>query len=139
MSAESGTPDLLEHSRRLFDAGRRSDVDGLLSYYAPEVVIEMPDVGLTFEGLPEIRRFYEDVFGLYEDLESELEELLDLGNGITFAVIRNHGRPAGSIAEVQQRGAWISVWEDAKITRVEIYVDIDNARAAAERLAEERR
>jgi ketosteroid isomerase-like protein len=138
MSRESGVSDLLERSRRLFAAGMRADVDGLLSFYEPDVVIEMPDMGLTFEGLAEIRRFYEDFFGLYEDLESELEELLDLGNGITFAVIRNHGRPVGSTAEVQQRGAWISTWEGARIIRVEVYIDIDNARVAAERLAGER-
>ncbi len=138
MSKELRTPDLIEPTLRLFDAGRRSDIDGVLSFYDPEVVIEMPDVGLTFEGLPEIRNFYEDFFRLYEDLESELEELLDLGNGISFAVIRNHGRPVGSTAEVQQRGAWVSVWEGARITRVEIYIDLDNARAAAERLAGER-
>ena len=66
------------------------------------------------------------------------EELLDLGNGVTFSVIHNRGRPVGSTAEAQQRLAWVATWQEYKITRVEIYVDIDEARAAAERLAEER-
>ena len=138
MSEESTTPDLLELGRRIFDAGRRADVDALMGFYRADVVIEMSDAALTFEGPTEIRRFYEDFFGLWEDLVSELEELLDLGNGVTFSVIHNRGRPVGSTAEAQQRLAWVATWQEYKITRVEIYVDIDEARAAAERLAGER-
>lgn len=137
-SEESTTPHLLELGRRVFDAGRRADVDALMGFYRADVVIEMSDAALTFEGPTEIRRFYDDFFGLWEDLVSELEELLDLGNGVTFSVISNRGRPVGSTAEVQQRLAWVAAWEGYKITRVDIYTDIDEARAGAERLAEER-
>jgi ketosteroid isomerase-like protein len=138
MPEESTTPDLGELGRGLFDAGRRADVDGLMGFYRPDVILEMPEAGLTFEGLTEIRRFYEDFFDLWDDLVSELDELLDLGNGVALAVIHNHGRPVGSTAEAQQRAAWVSTWEGRKITRIDIYTDIDEARAAAERLAEER-
>jgi ketosteroid isomerase-like protein len=138
MPEESTTPDLVELGRGLFDAGRRADVDGLLGFYRPDVILEMPEAGLTFDGLTEIRRFYEDFFDLWDDLVSELDELLDLGNGVALAVIRNHGRPVGSTAETQQRAAWVSTWEGRKITRIDIYNDIDEARAAAERLTEER-
>jgi len=138
MPEESTTPDLLELGRRIFDAGRRADVDGLVGFYRSDVVIEMSDAALMFEGSTEIRRFYEDFFGLWEDLVSELEELLDLGNGVTFSVIHHRGRPVGSTAEAQQRLAWVATWQEYKITRVAIYVDIDDGRAIAERLAKER-
>jgi ketosteroid isomerase-like protein len=137
MVEEHATPDLLELSRRLFAAGGRADVDGLMSFYSPDVVMELPEAGLTFEGLDAIRQFYEDFFGLYEELTSELEELRDMGNGIGLSVIRNHGHPVGSTAEVQQRAAWVSTWREGRITRVTIYVDADEARALAERLAAE--
>ena len=66
MSEESRTPDLVELGRRIFDVGRRCDVGGLMGFYRPEVILEMPDAGLTFEGLPAIRRFYEDFFELWD-------------------------------------------------------------------------
>jgi ketosteroid isomerase-like protein len=138
MPEESTTPDLLELGRRVFDAGRRADLDGLMGFYRSDIVLEASTVGLTFEGLTEIRRFYVDFFGLWEDLVSELEELLDLGNGVTFSVISNRGRPVGSSAEAQQRVAWVAMWEESKIARVDIYIDVDEGRAAAERLAQER-
>jgi len=138
MPEESTTPDLLELGRRVFDAGRRVDLDGLMGFYRSDIVLEASTVGLTFEGLTEIRRFYVDFFGLWEDLVSELEELLDLGNGVTFSVISNRGRPVGSGAEAQQRVAWVAMWEESKIARVDVYIDVDEGRAAAERLAQER-
>ncbi len=136
MSEESTAPDLVELGQRVFDAGRRADVDAIIGFYSPDVILE--GAGLTFEGLTEIRRFYEDFFELWEDLVSELEELRDLGGGVTFSVIRNRGRAVGSTAEAQQRAARVSTWDECKIARVDIYTEIDEARAAAERLAQER-
>ena len=48
------------------------------------------------------------------------------------------GRPVGSSGEVQLHYGTVSVWEDGKIARITNYTDIDEARAAAERLAQER-
>ena len=48
------------------------------------------------------------------------------------------GRPVGSSSEVRQRTAGVTVWAGGLIERVTFYLDIDQARAAAERLAEER-
>jgi len=120
MSEEPPASDLVELGQSVFETGRRADIDGLLGFYRPDVIIEMPDAGLTFKGLTAIRGFYEDFFGLWENLESELEELRDLGNGVGFPVIRNNGRPIGSRAEVQQRAAWVSTWVGVRIARVDI-------------------
>jgi hypothetical protein len=47
-------------------------------------------------------------------------------------------RPVGSIGYVQLRYATVVVWAKGLIERVTLYNDPDEARAAAERLAQER-
>jgi len=73
-----------------------------------------------------------------EDFETEPEEQLDLGNGVGFTVAIQKGRPVGSSGEVRLRYALVSVWVDGLVVRVTNYADIDEGRAAAERLAQER-
>jgi hypothetical protein len=68
----------------------------------------------------------------------EAEEIIDFGHGVTFAVILQKGRPVGSGGEVQLRYAATSLWAHGRMTMTTNYRDIDEARAAAERLAEER-
>ena len=72
--------------------------------------------------------------------EIGFEELLDLGNGVVFALVRQAGRPIGATGYVRQREGWVWVWVEGLIASVTAYpeADIDEARAAAERLAEER-
>jgi ketosteroid isomerase-like protein len=99
----------------------------------------MSPVGMgVFEGQAAARGFIEDWWGSYEEFEFEAEETLDLGNGVGFRVLIQKGRPMCSSGEVELRYAAVSMWEDGKIVRMTNYNDIDEARAAAERLAEER-
>jgi hypothetical protein len=69
---------------------------------------------------------------------AEAEEILDLGNGVTLAVLIFKSRPAGSGGEVRMRYAAVEVWVEGLVVSITNYVDIDEARAAAERLAESR-
>jgi ketosteroid isomerase-like protein len=140
MSDESTTPDLLELVRRGYDAGFRRNFDAALSAFAPDAVWQTHGLGTSFEGVAAIRGFLEDWRGSYEELEVDFEELLDVGNGVIFGVMIQEGRPTGSLGQVRvrHRHATVSVWEDAKIVRVINYSDPDEARAAAERLAQER-
>jgi len=80
--------------------------------------------------------FLESVVALQNRYELEAEEILDLGKGVGFRVLIQKGRPVGSSGEVQLRYAAVGVWDDGKIARLTNY--IDEARAAAERLAQER-
>ena len=48
---------------------------------------------------------------------------------------RTSGRLIGSTSRVEFRYATVAVWEEGLIVRVMGYTDIDQARAAAERLA----
>jgi uncharacterized protein (TIGR02246 family) len=138
MPEESTAPDLVELTRRAIEAANTKDVDRLVSFYAPDAVWEaMTGLG-THEGTAEIRRFFEDWLGAYEEFEVEVQEVLDLGNGVAFVVVVQYGRPVGSTGSVQLRYASVSVWVDGKIARTTNHTEIDEARAAAERLAEER-
>jgi ketosteroid isomerase-like protein len=136
MSEESTTPDQVELVRDLVDALDRCDVDTFVSFNAPDAVLEAA-VG-RFEGVAAITGFIEDWLANYEGFAATLEEVRDLGNGVTFSVIRQQGRLVGSSGHVQLRHAMVNVWVDGVIARTMTGPNIDEARAAAERLAEER-
>jgi hypothetical protein len=85
-----------------------------------------------------IREFLEPWREPYEDFELELEEFHDQGNGVAPSVLVQRGRLPGSGSFVSVRGGHVGIWRDRLIERNTVYLDIDEARAAAERLAEER-
>jgi hypothetical protein len=67
-----------------------------------------------------------------------IEEERDLGNGVGFEVVAAYGRIRGGESRVELRYASVGIWREGLVERVTYYTDIDQARAAAERLAEER-
>ena len=139
MTEEPTTPDLEERVQRFLEAvHHRHDLDAALRFYARDCVVEQ-EMG-TLEGVSAFRAFLEEWVGSYDEIQWELEEVLDLGNGVGFAVIRLHGRPVGSGGHVQMRFASVTVWREGLVVWMRQYTetDIDEARAAAERLAEER-
>ena len=83
-------------------------------------------------------RLFADWRGAYEDFEQVLEDFRDLGNGVIFAVILQKARLTGSASYLQLQYAGVAIWRDGLIERVTAYPGIDEARAAAERLAQER-
>ena len=137
MTEESTTPDPVELVGRAFEAANRRDLDAVASSFAEDATFDGRALGDHFEGRAAIRSFIEDWFGAYEELEFGLEEVRDLGKGVVFAVVTQNGRPVGSAGHVRQREGWIYVWVGGLIAQFTIS-DIDEARAAAERLAQER-
>jgi ketosteroid isomerase-like protein len=136
MAEESTTPDLVELVRRSAEA---ESPDAAAGFYAPEAVWDASPWGMgVFEGKAAVRGFFEDWSASYTGLEWKAEEILDLGNAVTFAVILQQGRVAGSSGSVQLRYASVAEWRDGLMVRNTTYIDIDEARAAAERLAQER-
>ena len=138
MSEESTTPDLVELSRRAIEAVNRLDFDAVEGFYAPDAVYQAAEAVITFEGATAIRGCYEDAASSFEKVEFEAEEIRDLGNGVAFGVVILKGRPVGSSGQVRERWAAWAIWTDGLIERETTHSDIDVARAAAERLAEER-
>jgi ketosteroid isomerase-like protein len=106
--------------------------------YAPDAFLESMGMAASFDGVVAIRGFFEDFIGAYEEYEVEPEEILDLGNGVIFGVLHQSGRPVGSSGPVQMRFASVGVSADGVLARNTSYTDVDQARADAERLAEER-
>jgi ketosteroid isomerase-like protein len=139
MSDESTIPDPVELVRRQWEAADRGDLDALVSLCPPDGVYDPSPTGLgVFEGPAAIRGFLEDWWGAFEERRYELEEVRDLSNGVAFAVVRQDARPTGSAGYIRAREAYVYEWVDGLIARVTICLDIDEARAAAERLAQER-
>ena len=137
MSQESTTPDLVELVQRAIEAANRRDLDAVITSFAPDAVFEGRALGDIFEGRPAIRNFLEDWFGPYEGLEVKLEDVRNLGNGGVCAVVMQDGRPVGSAGHLRQREGWVFLLVRGLIARLTIS-EIDEARAAAERLAESR-
>jgi ketosteroid isomerase-like protein len=139
MPGESTTADLVERWRQSADACVRGEFDAGISFYAPDAEWDGSDMGVgTFEGAAAIRCFLEDWVGAFEKYEHEHEVLQDLGNGVVFVVLCMEGSPAGSPGRVQDRYALTVVWAADLIVRVIVREEIEEARAAAERLAAER-
>ncbi|TMM20221.1 MAG: nuclear transport factor 2 family protein [Actinobacteria bacterium] len=140
MVEESATPDLVELMRDTFEAVNRGDLDAVMKFFAPDAVWEAVSLGTSFEGVPAIRGFFEDWLGPYEDYEMQPDEILDLGGGVVFVVTRFTARPVGSAGGgMTRRRPLVFTWAEGLVARVTAHPDsIDEARAAAERLAEER-
>lgn len=139
MSEESPTPDPVELVHVIFEKVKRRDWDAVLSFYAPNAIWDASPQGVgTFEGADAIRGLWNDWVSSYEEWEMELDEVLGLGRGIVFAARHETARLVDGIGSVQRRGAFVNEWVDGMIARVVDYADLDEARAAAERLAEER-
>jgi ketosteroid isomerase-like protein len=138
MSDESTTPDLVELGSRFLEAANRRDFDAMMGFFAPDAVWEGMALRTPFQGIAAIRGFWHDWWAGYEELWFGQEEVLDLGNGVVFSVVVQKARLVGSSGEVRLRSGVVGEWVDGVIVRVTLYPDIDEARAAAEQLAESR-
>jgi hypothetical protein len=138
MSAESTTPDLVELTRQLWLQIKRQDWDAVLGFFSHDAVYDMSPVGLgTFEGHAAMRHSWEEWWGTFPDGAWDVERILGMNQGVVFVEIETQGRVPGSASTVGMGGAFVYEWTDDKIARVMAYRDIPEARAAAERLAEE--
>jgi ketosteroid isomerase-like protein len=140
MSEESTTPDPVEISRRIVEADGYEEWAALVERYAAsDAVWTLLGTGFgPFEGLAAIRAFIEEYWATWDDHHHYAEEIVDLGHGVVFWVVREEGRIKDSDAYVETTNAWVTQWVEGRLMRFTTYKDIDEARAAAERLAEER-
>ena len=139
MSEESTTPNPVERTRALWEAANRHDLDAYMSFFAPDAVFDLSGFGIgTFEGAAATRGFVADWWATWANHRSDVEEIADLGHGVVFVRAWEEGRLVGSDGHVEQRVGRVLVWVQGMIEMFAAYLDIDAARAAAERLAEER-
>ncbi len=136
MTEESTAPELEQLSRRLVDACNRRDFDAAAAIFSTGAVW---DRGLeVFEGREAIRVALEDWIGVYDDFEQVVQEFRELGSGVGFGVFLQRGRLQGSGGFLELRYANVAAWTNGLIERMTSYAEIDDGRAAGERLAQER-
>lgn len=109
-----------------------------MSFYAPDCTFESAPLGTRFRRVAAIRDFHADWLSVYDELAVEFDEVLDQGNGVILAVARQTARPVGSTGRVSSRLGFIFEWADGTVAHVMVHYDIEEARAVAERVAEER-
>ena len=118
------------------------DFDKMMDFYAPDGVWDMADLGLgTFEGAAAFRGFAEDWWRTFQDQVIKVEEIVDLGHGVVFCSVRESGRlaySAGARRTSSAVGAISSVQGSRSRLALRSTSTWNEARAAAERLAEER-
>jgi limonene-1,2-epoxide hydrolase len=137
MPEEPTTPDLEERMRRMAEAASRRDVDVLLSYFAPNAVLDAEGVG-TFEGVDAIRAFLEDWYSNYEEFEASADEIVHLDEGVFLTVSTQVARLRRGTEPLRFRSAHVWRFEAGMVVYWTAYTDIHQARAAAERLTQER-
>jgi ketosteroid isomerase-like protein len=135
MPEEFPTPDLVELTRRSVEAGNARDWDAAMSCFAPDAVWDGPVDSAS--GAAAIRANLEEYARLVGEAQVEIEDAVDLG-GTVLLVTTMIAHPHGSDREMQQREAMVFKWSAGRIVKVITRTDIDEARAAAERLAESR-
>jgi ketosteroid isomerase-like protein len=139
MPEESTSPDLVVLVHRSVEAVNRRDLDTFAEPFGSDSVWDLSPMGLgTYEGRSAIRAFVQDWAGAYAEFELALEEVLDFGNDVVLAVVLQRARLADSAAEVGMRYASVNSLAEGRFERITNYTDIDEARAAAARLAKER-
>jgi len=137
MPQDSTAPDLIGSTLRVIEAVNRRDLSALTLAAVPDVVWDSPPLGTTLRGIAAVRGFLEDYLAAFEEYRQDVEEIIDLGHGILYAVLRQEVRPVRGTARIESRLAWIAEWVDGRIVRVATYYDVAEARSAAERLARE--
>jgi len=124
---------------RFVDALNRMDGDAVERFLVPDAVWEIHSLGLRLSGVGAIREFVEEWEAAYESFATEVAEARILGADIAIIEIRQKGRVKSSAGEASQRIAWVTTWSQGLVARIDGYQHADEARAAAERLAESSR
>jgi ketosteroid isomerase-like protein len=136
MPEESTTPDHVETIRRTFEAFNRRDFDAAITVWAPTGVRRgtVDDA----EGAAAIRDLWVSYRSAFAELQVAVDDVVGFGNGVVFADTRHVGRLIGG-GNLAERRAFVYEFVDGRIVRARDYTDVDEARTAAERLADERR
>ena len=138
MPEQSTTPNPAELTRRAFEAVNRRDIDAVMSFFAPDAVLDGRVE--VCEGRAAIRGFLDDWLGSFAEVRYEVEEFVVLDDGVVLAVVNQEGRLVGVDRQVHQREGWVICWSaDGLLVRLTTNTDIDEVRAVAERLAQLRR
>ncbi len=116
MSEESTTPDLLRLARQAYEAASRGDLDAVMSLYAADAA----------------------GFAAGRNIGSRWRSFSISGTVSCSASFGRAGRLVGGSGRVEHEVAHLATFANGKIEWQKAYFDVDAARAAAKRLADER-
>jgi ketosteroid isomerase-like protein len=111
-----------------FAALKRGELDGLLAFFDPDVVIEYVDAPdpEQYEGHDGVRKWFHDSFGVWEAVSVEAEEFIEVGDW-TVVQLRARGRGEKSGVEVEVRLTATHRFRGGRIVHDRVYLDRDQA------------
>ena len=132
----NATDDDMDLVRRAFDAFALSP-EGIDEYFArfftPDGVVEFVDgfpLPGRYEGLDGYRRFYDESYGPYEDVQRRLDSVT-VENGTVVALFTLSGRERGDDTELRVQMGNTYELEDGRIKHLRVYLGHERAREAA--------
>ena len=119
---------------RSADALNRRDIDGALAFTDPDVefiprLLEV-DGGDSYRGHDGLRRWWNDLFTVFPDFRSEVEEVRDIGD-VTVARVRMSGQGLESDAPTGQTSWVVTEWRNRKAIRSRVFQSEAEALEAA--------
>ncbi len=107
-----------------FAALKAGDLDALLDFFDPEVVIETVDVPdpRSYKGHSGVRRWFNDAFGVWATVHVEAEGFLEAGEW-TVAQLRTWLRGDASGVEVEVPTTAVHQFRDGRIVRDRLYLN----------------
>ena len=137
--SEGLTTAALEGTHRLHRLLNSRDLDAVSDLFAPGSAWDASRWGLGFHEAPvALRRFLQDWIGSFDRYELTVQEASDLGNGVVFAVFLHVATyPQGGGDALRVRSSTVLRWRGEHLVSLTSYMNLDEARAAAEQLARE--
>jgi ketosteroid isomerase-like protein len=124
----------IEVVRQVYDAYQRRDPGPLESLFAPDIEWRMTSDPAPRRGLDGVRASVADWLGEFEDESTEVEELIDAGDGRVVGVVRDRGRGKGSGVQVESRFFHLWVLRDGRVAG---FVEFTTREEALEAAAEQ--
>ncbi len=116
------------------EAGWAARLPAAEAFYAPdfEASFVRADVGRTrYVGLDGLRAAWLDWLAPWVSYRTEIEDLIDAGEGRVVVLTHDYARPEGVGAEVSFEGAPVWTVRGAKVARIDFYWDRAAGLAAA--------
>jgi ketosteroid isomerase-like protein len=122
----------VELVRRMYEAYLGGNVEMALAYFHPEVDVDFSVRVDTArgKGRDELARIVASWIGAWDGYMEEIDEILDLGD-IVCVVATQRGRGKGSGVELANQFASLYEVRNGLITRITMFMDVDEAVAAA--------
>jgi ketosteroid isomerase-like protein len=116
--------DDVEVLRQLFDAFNSEDIERIVAFAHPELLIEIPpEISAepdVYRGQDGMRRYFESFQDAMEEIRFHAERFWDAGQSVVVA-LRVEAKGRMTAIPVQQRSASVWTVRDGKVIRIRAY------------------